>query len=94
MTTEAPRTDIDILDRLRALLDRGVDAPTDAVLVAAVAEIERLCQRDYWDGFDAALTAVEEGQPLYGTTRKAIAALRVVSRLGREMQHDEAVSGS
>jgi hypothetical protein len=38
----------------------------------------------FWDGFDAALTAVEEGQVLYGTTKKAVAALRVVSRVGRE----------
>jgi hypothetical protein len=38
----------------------------------------------YWDGFDAALTAVEEGQVLYGTTKKAVAALRVVSRVGRK----------
>ena len=38
----------------------------------------------FWDGFDAALTAVEEGQVLYGTTAKAVKALRVVSRIGRE----------
>jgi len=38
----------------------------------------------FWDGFDAALIAVEEGQVLYGTTAKAVKALRVVSRIGRE----------
>lgn len=97
MTTEAPWADRDILDRLRG---SHCDTLSGEDLDDAIAEIQRLrAAGGYWDGFYAALTAVEEGQPLYGTTKKAVAALRVAAQIGRGItEHDlatkdEAVSG-
>jgi len=66
-----------------------IDVPDDerralAAAVLGLAGTPDATDDRYWDGFDAALVAVEDGQRLYGTTQKALAALRVVSRVGRE----------
>lgn len=62
----------------------------DAYAAAAERdEVERSHVSNHWDGFDAALSAVEEGQQLYGTTKKAVAALRVASKLGRSISEQD-----